>query len=232
MTLHTSGIILQIENYRESDKLLTFYSKDLGKIIILARGARKIKSKLVGLCQPFTLLHLVIAPGKNFYHLIDGRAREIFSGISQDFAKINTANFLLGMVDRLVKREKKDKKIFALVVKTLKVLDSSEEKTKILACAFILKLLSFLGYQPEIRACLVCGKRVFEEAVFDFERGGLVCQRCRRHSQSEVKVSLETLSLLQDLLHKKYAFLEARPVKDENLIQAKKIIEKFLAWTA
>ncbi|MCD6471471.1 DNA repair protein RecO, partial [bacterium] len=96
MTFTCRGIILKIENFRESDYLLDFYSEEHGKLEIIVQGARKIKSKLVGLCQPFVLLNLVIASGKR-NHLIGGKGIKYFRNIWTNYQKIKYAKNILDL---------------------------------------------------------------------------------------------------------------------------------------
>ena len=60
------GLILKHKDYREADRLITIYSREYGKITALARGTRKISSKLAGSLEPFTLADFMIARGRNF----------------------------------------------------------------------------------------------------------------------------------------------------------------------
>ena len=229
MTFRINGIILQIKNYRESDKILVFYSNELGKINILVRGARKIKSKLVGLCQPFVLYKLTIVSGKNFYHLIGGESKNNFLSIGQDFTKIKITNSLLKLIDKLIRRNKRDKTIFALIIKTLQEIDKTKERTELIASIFILKLLSFLGYRPEIKHCLVCGAKSFNPIYFNFSRGGIVCPKCYEPLDC-IEISQDTLYLLQNMLYKKYEFLRTININRKDFKKVKKIIKKFLIW--
>jgi len=50
--------ILRQRSYRESSLIFEAFTRDFGRISVLAKGVRKAKSKSQGLLQPFVPLHL------------------------------------------------------------------------------------------------------------------------------------------------------------------------------
>lgn len=74
----TLGIILKSEPYREADRVYTIYTKRYGKIRAMAKGVRKIKSKLAGHLEPFSLTNLMIVKGKMIDKIISARLIESF----------------------------------------------------------------------------------------------------------------------------------------------------------
>ena len=255
------GFVLKIENSGENDLNLIFFSEEEGKIKILVKGARKPLSKLRGLCQFFIFLELKIVKGKRNIHLIGGRELKIFKNIIESFKKIKETSFLLSTLNSFFPFFKKDHKIFVLTLKTLeKINDLKEEKSEIISSAFLIKLLAFLGFKPEIKKCLVCQQDLSRpphqnHLIFNFKEGGIICPACSpafanplRQSFSEARASASALrasadkkelcsttgkilKILQDLLYKDYKFLETKDFKSrENLIKTKNIIKEFLQW--
>jgi len=238
MTFTCRGIILKIENFRESDYLLDFYSEEHGKLEIIVQGARKIKSKLVGLCQPFVLLNLVIASGKR-NHLIGGKGIKYFRNIWTNYQKIKYAKNILDLANDLIKKQKPDKRIFSLILKIIDEINKIDgEKAKIsleiLTSAFTIKLLSYLGYKPEIKNCLFCSQNLTRLNCnffyFSLDRGGIVCCRCYRKEEFSLRISRQVLKILQDLLYQKFDFLIKQNYIWQDFLVAKNIINEFLEW--
>ncbi len=69
MTRLVKGIILRKQDYRESDRLFVIYTDELGKISAVAKGARKIKSKMAGHLELFHVINLMVAPVKTNYKI-------------------------------------------------------------------------------------------------------------------------------------------------------------------
>jgi len=66
MTFNDSAIVLRRIDFREADKRLIFYSEHHGLLTAVAIGAKKITSKLSGHLEPFTLVRVMIAAGRQF----------------------------------------------------------------------------------------------------------------------------------------------------------------------
>jgi len=239
------GFVLSIENFGENDLNLIFFSEEEGKIKILVKGARKPQAKLRGLCQFFIFLELKVVKGKRNIHLIGGRELKVFKNIVESFKKIKETSFLLSTLNSFfpfflptdppklyAKEEKKEPKIFALSLKTLeKINDLKEEKSEIISSAFLIKFLAFFGWKPELKKCLVCHKTLKGDFLFfDFKEGGTICLTCRKENVHQQKISKEVLDVLQKLLYGDFNFLAKYPSKEGNLKEARRLIEKFLAW--
>jgi hypothetical protein len=53
-SFRVDAVVLRHSNYGEADRLLTVYTREQGKMRILAKGARKIASRKAGHIEPFT----------------------------------------------------------------------------------------------------------------------------------------------------------------------------------
>lgn len=150
-TYQTHGIILKKTDHNESDQLFSIYTESKGKILALGRGTKKIQSKLNSSLQYLALLNLMIASGKNYDHLAGVELIKSFSNITNDFKKIILASFSLELVEKLTKRSLPDIKIFNLLLKYLQVINDhsfTNQEWQMIKQAFVVKLLSLLGFQP------------------------------------------------------------------------------------
>jgi len=230
------GVILDLDDFREDDRFMTIYTKERGKIRVLIKSAKKITSKLAGFCQPFALLKITIAPGQNFYHLVGAIIQKNWPTLKNDYEKIIIADKVLNIVDQAVEAEKGDKKIFQLIVKFLEALSQIDNsKNLFLKNAFLLKLASFLGYQPQLKYCLKCHqKNIATPIYFNYQQGGLYCAKCQKLSGGNIEVSKSHLILLNQLLYKKFEFWQKRYItSDERQMITKNIeplLEKFIEW--
>ncbi len=233
---HLSGVILKERNIRENDKFITFYSQEQGKVEIFVQGSRKINSKLNPIISArFSFLNLVVIKGKNFYRLIDGETQENFGGLIKDYQKILLLNNILRKVDELLKFQKTDKKILALILEFLRQMDRLPTKKALpLAAAFLIKLLAFAGYSPELKYCSVCGKGPSTKQIFfDLSKGSIVCFN---HGSSSVldgartEISLNSLKILRDFLYKDFNHLKRYNIKKQEFLSIWELINKFLKW--
>lgn len=154
MTTLTQGIVLKRQDYGDYDRQFIIYTHCLGKIAVVAKGAKKITSKLNSHLEPFLISHLMIAEGRAFKRLAGAQALSCFRDIKKDLGKIVIAQYFLEVLDVLVKYEFCDQAIFILSKDFLFSLDGSESRKEnlIFLNKFLFEILSQLGYCPVIRS--------------------------------------------------------------------------------
>jgi DNA repair protein RecO (recombination protein O) len=235
-TNRLSGIVLNKINYLENDQIIDFYTLEKGKVEILVRGGRKINSKLAPIVtEPFSLLVLTVAAGKNYFHLIGGEKKQRFLGILERKSQSLKLYSLFKKIDQLIKSEP-DKKIFSLIIKFLEVIDQSSEKSFLAVTnAFLIKFLSFLGYRPEIKKCLICQKEIKGlKMFFNFRKGGVVCLHHpldKNFEKTEAIIINQTLlNILQKLLYQNFSLIIKNSFKETDLVKTGNLIKKFFVW--
>ncbi|MFA5318341.1 MAG: DNA repair protein RecO [Patescibacteria group bacterium] len=154
-TTKTKAIILRREPYLDNDSRVFVYSQDFGKLNLVVRGTQKLSSKLAAHIEPLNFCEIMIIKGKQYDYLGSCISEDVFSGIKKDYEKSIAAGEVLRIVDNIVKGEEKDEQIFFMLKKFLEVLNNITERrhgasAHILKSAFILKLISLLGYQPKL----------------------------------------------------------------------------------
>lgn len=180
---NSAALVLNRQNYKEYDTLVTVYAKNFGKLNLIARGTKKIKSKLAAHLEPLVLCDLMILKGRGRDYIGASIVRNYYLNIREDLNKIYYAGKALNLFNRLVKEEHPDERLFYLITRWLDVLDNfkdcSKENGELLFSFFAFKLLAELGYQPELYHCLGCGKEVKAGANhFNFKNGGLIEGAC------------------------------------------------------
>src|SRR3989339_1111881 len=98
MYYNLSVIILKRQVFREDDLLVTVYSKEKGKLTLLARGAKKVLSKLAGHLEPVSLSYLNAVDGRAIDQLIGAEMIECFGAIKNDLDKLSAAGWLLNLL--------------------------------------------------------------------------------------------------------------------------------------
>ena len=233
---HLSGIILKERNVRENDKFITFYSQEQGKVEILVRGARKINSKLNPIISArFSFLDLVVIKGKNFYRLIDGKPQEQFKELIKDYQKILLLNNIFKKIDELFRFQKADYKTSSLILEFLRRTDRLPIKKALpLAAAFLIKLLAFAGYCPELKYCSICQKNPSTKQVFfDLNKGSVICSQHKLPpilNGDRIEISLDCLEVLRTFLYEDFSYLEKLDVKKQEFLKIWELINQFLKW--
>ncbi|MDD2646694.1 MAG: DNA repair protein RecO [Patescibacteria group bacterium] len=230
-----NAIVLRSRVHKEHDRIITCYTRELGKVDILVRSAQKSNSKLAPLTSGFyAILSLSLESGRNHYHLIGGEIKKYFKNILSSYDKTWLLARLFKTLDEIIKPEKINRQVFDLIVKFLESLNRRTLIDKeIFFYAFLLKFLSLLGYQPEIKKCLFCHRqpKAGEKIFFDVSHGGLVCEKClvKKHAAA-ISISPAVAEVLRQLLYRRFDQLERSKFIKADFRRAKVVINRFFKW--
>jgi DNA repair protein RecO (recombination protein O) len=176
-TYATTGIVIGRTNLGEADRIVRFYTPDHGKLSAVARGVRKIRSRMAGHLEPFGETSLMLATGKSLDVITSARLLWYPHTLAAQHGQLNLA-FMMGVgIDRLTEPGQPHPQLYAVLREALGALDASPESAvPLIELWFKLRLINELGYRPELGRCLVCGAHDQEFAYsFDPVRGGIVC---------------------------------------------------------
>ncbi len=190
------GIVLKRSNLGEADRILTIFTDKLGKIKAIGKGIRKQMSRSAGHLEPFCLSNLVIAEGKSLDIITEAETIECFYYLRNKLELTNLSCYLAEIIDKLTVEHEKHPDVFELFLEALRNVNQIENN--LLIAYFESKLLSDLGFRPELKQCIKCHKKLGEINYFDYTDGGIVCQNC---SSSGEKITNNAIKLLR-IFHK------------------------------
>jgi len=124
----TQGIVLKKVDQGEADRMFTFYTKDFGKLEVLGRGVRKIKSKLRGGLETFRFSEVEFIQGRVYKTITDVRLIDSFKNLRNDLKKLTLAYRLSELLDNLVKGEEPEERIWVLLKSTFQRLNDPSLK--------------------------------------------------------------------------------------------------------
>ncbi len=145
MYLKTEGVVLSRRNFGEADRIVTIYTKDFGKMSILAKGVRRPRSKKAGHLEIGNWCKFFIAKGKNLDILTEVELKHAFGINEFTEVKANKIYHLLELVKNLTPDNQRNPSVFLLLVRFLDKADSKSD-FRLVASVFKVKLLSDLGF--------------------------------------------------------------------------------------
>lgn len=149
-SIETEIIVLSEIRYSESSKILRCFTRESGKVNVMAKGALKHNSKLVTFSQPYCHFLSNLSQGKNLYYIDPIKIIDSNFGLRKNYNSIILAGFISELVDKSFLEGEISQLIFDLIAKTLKLM-SKNSNVELLALAFALKYVSFLGYRPKLK---------------------------------------------------------------------------------
>ena len=167
-------LILQVKNWQTADKYAVCFSRHHGKTVFLAYGARFAKSAAGRLVQPFAKLNASFYTGARVDKL---KNCELAAQLPQfTLPQLGYASLMAEVTEQLTEQGEGQEAVFELLVQALALLQ--QRNPRIVALAFILKLLDLCGIGPVYEVCVHCSNPTDEDAYFSCEQGGLICQNC------------------------------------------------------
>ncbi|MEK7565592.1 MAG: DNA repair protein RecO [Patescibacteria group bacterium] len=143
----TPGIILARRNFSESDKILTILTPGLGKIVILAKGIRRINSRRAPHLELFNEVGLVLHRGKTFDIVTESKIINNFPSLRQDLKLIGFVYYSAEVLERILPERQKHEPVYYNFQNFLKNL--SIVNTENIVKEFVVQLLWELGYLPK-----------------------------------------------------------------------------------
>ncbi len=202
MTLRsTCGIILKVVDHGESDKLVTFYSNDLGRITGIAKGAKKSRHRFVNKLEVFSRLQILYRPPRSPSGLqLISEAELLCAHLSlrTSFQRYVAAMYICELLLRFTRDSDPDPQLYALLQWALVSLNNADTPQKITAL-YHLQLLAAVGYRPEIQQCGHCSHPVGPGRSYLFipGSGSLLCSACHHQQGSHSnRLSVQALKFL------------------------------------
>lgn len=195
-TFTARGVVLREIEVNESDKRIVVLLKDIGKILISCRGARKSNSKFLACTQVFTYSDFVVAQGNGFYSLNSGEVIKNFYDIRLDYDRFVMASKIATMCNRLIPDGLSSNDTLQLILYAFQAL-CGEKKPELVKCAFDLKFLISQGFAPYTNICANCGKEITRDdknssGEYIMSAGGVICKDCVRLFKDIKRILLST----------------------------------------
>ncbi len=145
----TKGIVLTRTNFGEADRILTILTPDHGKIRVMAKGVRKVKSKLAGGIELFSISNITYIPGKKDIHtLVSTRLDRHFGNLVHDLTRTMSGYDLLKQTNRATE-EVSEPEYFTVLAVALQALDDGVSQA-LVELWFNAQLLKLAGHQPNL----------------------------------------------------------------------------------
>jgi len=204
-SFRVEAVVLRHNDYGEADRLLTLYTRQLGKTRVLAKGARKIASRKAGHIEPFTQVKLQLARGRDMLLVTQADTVDAYLPLREDLILTSQASYVLELLDRFTYvDDTENPSTFRLLTDTLARLASNDDPWLVIRY-YEMRLLDHLGFRPQLIQCVNCGREIkAEDQFFSFRAGGVICPRCGLGLPQLKPIKVETLKYLRHFQRSSY----------------------------
>ena len=191
MEVKVDAIVLRTADYGESDKMLTLFTLQQGKLSAAAKGVRRAGAKLRFAAQPFCFAEYVLARRGERNTVISAANTDGFYALREDICKFYAAASLTGICDVLLYDGIVNEELFLRAAGALRAMCEGDEAEALIS--FFLAALELSGYMLDLSGCACCGAVLEGKTFFDVSDGCFTCADCARGAG----VSEGTLRLLK-----------------------------------
>ena len=191
---HERGVVLRTYKLGEADRIVSFLTRDRGKVRAVAKGVRKTKSRFGGRLEPTSHVALLLYEGRGELDIVSqAETLDHFRPLRDDLDRLGRAVSMLEAADQLALERQPHRRLYEMLVGALRTL--ADQDAPMVVAGFFLKALALEGFRPQVEVCVACGSEG-PLVSWAIEEGGL---RCVAHRQGPA-VSPEAVAVLQDIL--------------------------------
>ncbi|MBI4032873.1 DNA repair protein RecO [Candidatus Berkelbacteria bacterium] len=195
-TLKTRGIVLKRRSQGEADRVVTVLAPRLGKFSAIAKGARRITSRLGGHLELFSVVDFVLTEGRTWYIVSAAETVTTFPVLRTSLPAAQAAGHFVRLINRFIPEGEDAPLAYDRLEQALAALP--ETPSSLVLRQFEWQLLLLGGLQPELRQCSHCGSALDPiQLGLCPTRGGALCPNCQTSEAVHLPVSADTVKVLR-----------------------------------
>jgi len=197
----TPAIILKVVDFSETSCVVTLFTRSLGKITALAKGARRPKGPFESAIDVLAVCNVVFLH-KNSQAmdlLTEAKLDRRFRGAEKDLQRLYCGYYIVELLRTLTDEADPHPAVFDLALSTVQAIDGDAEVAKSVF-EFECGILKALGHAPMLTRCVACGKSKtsIDRVHFGSAEGGLLCNDCCRGKSGMKILDRDCLQFLLD----------------------------------
>lgn len=183
MIIKVDAIVIKENIVGESDKYITLFTKEYGKIQAGAPKAKKFDKGFAAGTELFVYGEFVLTQYKHTYKLIGVEPIYTFHHLREDLFVLSYASYIAEFVSEVATESSGNSELLTLMLYALHSLNKgSSEDVERIRRTFEMRALVLLGFSPQLTQCVSCGRAIGEDPskkyTFCVAEGGLYCEAC------------------------------------------------------
>lgn len=203
-SIRAEGVILRHSDFGEADRILTIFTREIGKVRAIAKGVRKARSRKAGHVEPFTRTSLQLARGRDLFILTQAEAIDVYARLREDLVLLGYGSYAIELLDRSTTDEVENRSLYNLITRTLSRLNRGDDPN-LLTRYYELRLLDYIGFRPQLFTCARCETEIQpEDQYFSALQGGVICPKCGQRDPEARPISMQALKYFRHFQRSSY----------------------------
>jgi DNA repair protein RecO (recombination protein O) len=178
------ALVLRTTDWSETSRIATLWTREFGKVRVLAKGGRRLKSAFENALDLLTHCSIVFLrkSSGSLDLLTEARVVQRFGRLRNDLSALHAAYYVAELLADWTEDYDPHPLLFDEALASLRELGlpgDTAPDTALRVMRFEIVLLRELGYSPTLDSCAACGEELDEPAGwFSASAGGVICRRC------------------------------------------------------
>jgi DNA repair protein RecO (recombination protein O) len=227
----TEGVVIRLADFSETSRVVTFFTRDFGRISALAKGGKRLKGPFEAALDLLAQCRIVFlrksAPGLDL--LTEAKLTSRFKPSGRELDRFYGGYYVAELLSGLTEEADPHPKLYHEAIDALTRLQETNPKVAIIR--FELAILREIGQLPALDVCVNCGRPADGEGtwVFSAAQGGLICPNCEQESISGDPISAGTAAVLRRLSEESDAVVERLALSARQLREARQVVTAAIA---
>jgi DNA repair protein RecO (recombination protein O) len=172
--VHSDAIVLRSIDYGETSRIVTLFTRERGKIGVMAKGARANRSRFGSTLEPLSHINVVLyyKPGRDLQIVSEASHVHTHDVLRSSLDRIETGLRMLELTSALLQNDEAHPEIFGLLAGSLSGLENAPGRTSNIWPFYQLRLATHLGFGPSFEGDFV-KMLTAESAVLNLKTGDI-----------------------------------------------------------
>lgn len=203
MSEKSDAIVIRQTDFSESSRIVTFFTRDFGKLGMLAKGGRRQKNAFDSSLDLLAESSIVFIRKYNALSILtEASLKSRFRPAATDMSNLYAGYYIAELLDALTEDGDPHEELYDDAVAGLQTLSVGENRF-LAVSRFEVRILTEIGQCPTFDACLKCGHEVEPGDTAGYvhwvSQGGLLCAQCRNESYASTRISPGSFAVLRRL---------------------------------
>ena len=222
----TEALVIRLADFSETSRVVTFFTRDFGRISALAKGGKRLKGPFDAALDLLSICEIVFlrksSPGLEI--LTEARLISRFKPQGRELDRFYGGYYVAELLSGLTAEVDPHPRLYDESIQTLAKLQEADPKITILR--FELATLREIGQLPAFDVCVGCGKAADSGGtwLFSVAQGGLICPNCGKESHARIRVSAGTAVILRRLTEDSDAVIGRLVLSPRQFQEAREVV--------
>jgi DNA repair protein RecO (recombination protein O) len=226
------AIVVRTTDWSETSRIATLWSREFGKVRVLAKGGRRLKSNFEIALDLLTVCSIVFIRKSSggLDLLTEAQVVEQFPRLRKDLPALYAGYYVAELLSDWTQDYDPHPVLFDEARAALRDFGEPGKQVGLRLADFELAMIRELGYRPVLSACAGCGSPIDEteqRQAFSPSIGGMVCKGCQPRQRDRWPLSVAAWRLMRAMDERNDAPWAA---SNETVVELRRLLAQFVAY--